>query len=107
MATRFRLSNGSVSPDGRVDIAAPGSDVYSSAPEPAAPPQPPRFRQWSSRYDVLSGTSMATPHVAGMAALYRQERPDLAAAELWRLLTARARALPIPAGDVGAGLVQA
>jgi subtilisin family serine protease len=101
------FSNGSVNPDGRVDIAGPGVDVYSSAPEPAATPQPPFFRQWSAEHDTISGTSMATPHVAGIAALLLEENPNLTANELWRLLVSRARVLPLPSGDVGAGLVQA
>jgi subtilisin family serine protease len=101
------FSNGSINSDGRIDIAGPGVDVYSSAPEPAATPQPPFFRLWSAQYDTISGTSQATPHVAGIAALLRQENPTLDASEIWRLLTARARTLPQPSGDVGSGLVQA
>jgi subtilisin len=31
------FSNGAINPDGRIDIAGPGVNVYSSAPEPAAP----------------------------------------------------------------------
>jgi subtilisin family serine protease len=81
--------------------------VYSSAPEPAPPPQPPRFRQWPSQYDVLNGTSMATPHVAGIAALLKEANPTLTSGALWRLLVSRSRTLPFPASDVGAGLVQA
>jgi subtilisin len=49
---------------------------------------------------------MATPHVAGIAALYAQAFRARGSA-LWQLLVARARRLPIPAPDVGAGLVQA
>lgn len=101
------FSNSAINSDAQVDIAGPGVQVYSSAPEPAPTPQPPRFRQWSAQYDTISGTSMATPHVAGILALLRQEFPSLTAAEHWRLLTSRARALPQPAADVGAGLVQA
>jgi subtilisin len=101
------FSNAAINTDSSIDIAAPGVETYSSAPEPAPTPQPPFFRQWTARNDTISGTSMATPHVAGVLALLRQEFPDLTPAEIWRLLVSRARALPQAAVDVGAGLLQA
>ncbi|NIJ22030.1 subtilisin family serine protease [Sphingomonas naasensis] len=100
------FSNAAVNPSANIDIAAPGVQVYSSAPEPAAPPQPPRFRPWRSQYDLLDGTSMATPHVAGIAALLLQQNPSLSASELWRMLVSRAQPLSQPASDVGAGLAR-
>ena len=42
-----------------VEIAAPGEDIWSTFPE--------------NTYGVISGTSMATPHVAGAAALVMSE----------------------------------
>jgi subtilisin len=79
---------------GKVDIAGPGRDVFSSVPMPG-------------RYGTKSGTSMATPHVAGCAALWAQTSPNLRAQNLWRKLQETARPLPLPATQVGAGLVQA
>ena len=80
---------------GRVDIVGPGVDIRSSWPMP-------------TRYRTISGTSMATPHVAGIAALYAQSSPALRGAALWQRLIAAARNISaIPAVDDGAGLVQA
>ncbi|RKT88193.1 Subtilase family protein [Saccharopolyspora antimicrobica] len=87
------FSSGTVDQIGQVDLAGPGVDVYSSWPG-------------AERYRKLSGTSMATPHVAGVAALYAQQYPERAWG-LWARLSQTARRLPLAATDVGAGLVQA
>lgn len=79
-----------------VDIAGPGVNVYSSWPTNVAP----------NRYRSISGTSMATPHVAGIAALYA-EAYRARGAQLWQIMTSRARRLPLPSSQVGSGLVQA
>ncbi len=51
-----------------VDLAAPGSSIYSTWP--------------NSSYNTISGTSMATPHVVGAAALVWSEHPDWTAAQV-------------------------
>jgi subtilisin family serine protease len=50
---------------------------------------------------------MATPHVAGIAALLAEANPTARGGALWALLVQTARRLPLSARDVGAGLVQA
>lgn len=85
------FSNRALNKNGLVDIAAPGVGIYSSWPMPA-------------RNRTLSGTSMATPHVAGISALLFEKfpgaSPETITIELFRL----AESLPSSTEDVGAGL---
>ena len=76
-----------------VDIAAPGVDILSCLP--------------GDRHDRWNGTSMATPHVTGVAALIAQSDPKFRGWALWTRVMQLARRLDVPARDVGRGLVQA
>ncbi|MEV6263182.1 S8 family serine peptidase [Streptomyces sp. NPDC051784] len=54
-------------------------------------------------YQSMSGTSMATPHVAGGAALLLQQHPELTPARLKALLTASAAGTSAPVLEQGSG----
>ncbi|PCJ15087.1 MAG: hypothetical protein COB02_18380 [Candidatus Cloacimonadota bacterium] len=58
------------------DIAAPGVDIYSAKP--------------GGGYQKMSGTSMACPHVSGLAALVLQANPALTVKQVEKALTAYA-----------------
>tara|TARA_R110002051_G_scaffold3468_1_gene18694 strand:- start:1078 stop:1788 length:711 start_codon:yes stop_codon:yes gene_type:complete len=88
------LKPSSFSNHGKIEIAAPGRDIFSSWPRP-------------TRHKAISGTSMAAPHVAGCAALWAQSDDALRGRKLWQQLVASVQELPLPEFGVGAGLVQA
>ncbi len=69
----------------QVDVAAPGTDIYST--------------WYRGNYFTQSGTSMATPHVSGLAALIWSARPNLLAAQVTEIITSTAR-------DVNGGTLQ-
>jgi subtilisin family serine protease len=70
-----------------LDVAAPGSWVVG----------PFQLNQGHTSYFFLGGTSMASPHVAGIVALMAQKTPGLTAAQAEATL--EGTALPLPAGS--------
>jgi thermitase len=75
-----------------IDVAAPG--VYIMAPIPqwyAGEGNPP--------YGFASGTSMAAPHVSGMAALIRSLKPELGVAEIMNIIRYTADDISVSVDD--------
>ena len=85
-----------------VDIAAPGSSILSTLNAGARTPG-------AETYASYSGTSMATPHVAGVVALIQSvSNPAKTPAQIEALLKSSARAFPsTPSQPIGAGIVNA
>jgi hypothetical protein len=83
------------------DITAPGADIVAARAEGSDLGTP-----VGASYQSLSGTSMATPHVAGAAAILAQQHPDWKADEIKAALIGSAKRLsgttPL---TVGAGRV--
>lgn len=69
---------------GDVEISAPGSAVYST--------------WYNGGYNTISGTSMATPHVSGLAAKIWAQNPSWSHTQLRSNLQTRARAVDIKGG---------
>lgn len=76
---------------GTLDVCAPGLAVLSA---------------WTGGgYRSISGTSMATPHVAGLAALYLELKPKVSGANLWKTIVSKTKKIS-GKSDYGNGLVQ-
>ncbi|MFZ3474456.1 S8 family serine peptidase [Streptomyces sp. 4.24] len=67
---------------GVIDVAAPGSSVYSTVP--------------GGTYSSMSGTSMASPHVAGVAALIASANPGITPAQIRDKLATQANDVACP-----------
>ena len=65
-----------------IDFAAPGDQIYSTAP----------LLFYRSGYAVADGTSMATPHVSGVAALIKSIHPEYTGAQVIDLMRKQAAA---------------
>jgi len=82
-----------------IDLSAPGVDIQST--------------YWDNTYASLDGTSMASPHVAGVAALVLSRNGSLTSNQVGNLLRSTAKPLrnapadPVPNNNYGHGLVQA
>jgi len=89
-----RLKVAAFSSGGKIEISAPGVQVFSSFPRP-------------QYHRTLSGTSMACPHVAGIAALWAQSDKTLRGQKLLDKLSKSAKKISGKKSDIGTGLVQA
>ncbi|HCQ20978.1 MAG TPA: hypothetical protein DIU28_05840, partial [Anabaena sp. UBA12330] len=72
-----------------VDLGAPGSDIYSTTP--------------NNTYSTYSGTSMASPHVAGAAALVWSENPTWTAQQVKNTLMNTGDSIAALAGKTVSG----
>lgn len=102
----------------RVDIAAPGGETRRGTDTPGTITTP-ENGIWSTlnagtttpgaeNYKPYQGTSMAAPHVAGLAALLVAKKPSLTPAQIKDLIKTNARPLPgTCSGGCGAGLADA
>ncbi len=67
------------------EVVAPGGNIYSSIP--------------GGNYTYYGGTSMATPHVAGVVALMRAANPELDVIAIKQILMSTANDLGVPGED--------
>ncbi len=88
------FSNRALNKGGEVDLAAPGVAIYSSWPMPTG-------------HRTVSGTSMATPFVAGIAAMLCEKQPAGTPSSIVSQLKEMAKRLSQLPEDVGAGLTLA
>ncbi|KAL2345987.1 hypothetical protein Fmac_007272 [Flemingia macrophylla] len=79
------------------DVIAPGLNILAAWPTTVPPSALPSDRR-RSEFNILSGTSMACPHVSGLAALLKAAHPDWTPAAIRSALVTTAYTLDISGG---------
>jgi serine protease len=91
-----------------VDVAAPGGDLSTNAADGIASTLTDGLTTpGNDIYVYYQGTSMASPHVAGIAALLYAQDPTLAPDEVETILKDTTRAFPATCNQCGTGIVDA
>ncbi|GAA3496460.1 S8 family peptidase [Streptomyces prasinosporus] len=91
-----------------VDIAAPGGETATASNGILSTLNSGTRTPSTENYAYYQGTSMATPHIAGLAALMESANPALTPAQIESAIKTNARALPgTCSGGCGAGLADA
>ncbi|UFR02657.1 S8 family serine peptidase [Streptomyces sp. Go40/10] len=99
-STGPRTGDGAIKPD----VTAPGVDITAAAAKGSVIDQ--EVGEKPEGYLTISGTSMATPHVAGAAAILKQEHPDWGYAELKGALTGSTKGGKYTPFQQGSGRIQ-
>ncbi|MGV9272547.1 S8 family peptidase [Streptomyces griseosporeus] len=99
-STGPRVGDGAIKPD----VTAPGVDITAAAAKGSAIDQ--EVGENPAGYLTISGTSMATPHVAGAAAILKQEHPDWGYTELKAALAGSAKGGNYTPFQQGSGRIQ-
>ncbi|WP_307671514.1 S8 family peptidase [Streptomyces sp. V2I9] len=95
-----RIGDGAIKPD----VTAPGVDTTAAIPPGSLIAR--EVGEKPAGYATISGTSMATPHVAGAAALLKQQHPDWTYTELKGALTASTKPGAYNPFQQGSGRIQ-
>ncbi|MGW0881670.1 S8 family peptidase [Streptomyces sp. NPDC002671] len=98
-STGPRVGDGAIKPD----VTAPGVDITAAAAKGSVIDK--EVGEKPEGYLTISGTSMATPHVAGAAAILKQEHPDWGYAELKGALTGSAKGGDYTPFEQGSGRI--
>ncbi|WAZ27184.1 S8 family peptidase [Streptomyces cinnabarinus] len=99
-STGPRLGDGAIKPD----VTAPGVDITAASAKGSLIEQ--EVGEKPPGYLTISGTSMATPHVAGAAAILKQQHPEWTYAELKGALTASTKGGKYTPFEQGSGRIQ-